>query len=257
MTPGAIAQYLLLFEVAGGERLEQLVDDSRHFLRLSVRLADGRFREAARIGNEIQRIAEATLAGHASSEPAGLQYLLGDWLDELIMGQRRGVGFAILSVAVMMILGLASVRVGLWSMIPNLLPLLALGGLLGYLWDGVDSDVASVAMIAVGIGVDDTIHYLMRLRLEWQRHDNVSDAVAAAMDYAGRGIIITTIILVLGFLPFAFSGYLSLRFFGTLLPFCLVVALLADLVLVPAMVQIGWIRFPAARGLIRRASDAV
>jgi len=104
-TPGALAQYLLLFEMSGGERLDQLVDFGRRSMRISVRLEDGRFREAARIGEEVRRLAKETLGEGLTVEPAGLQYLLGDWLDELLAGQRRGLGFAFGAVALMMILG--------------------------------------------------------------------------------------------------------------------------------------------------------
>ena len=199
-------------------------------------------------GVGLSRLTKETLGEGLTVEPAGLQYLLRDWLEELLAGQRRGLGFAFGAVALMMILGLASLRTGLWSMVPNTLPLVALGGLLGLCWDSVDSDVAGVAMIAIGIGVDDTIHYLMRLRVEWDRQETVADAIRAAMHYAGRGIVITTVILVLGFAPFALSDYVTLLFFGTLLPYCLVVALLADVLLVPAMVQLGWIRYRGGAG---------
>ena len=242
-SPGALAQYLLLFEMAGGERLDRLVDFERRTARISVRLSGSGFMEAARVGEEIRRLAASTLGDRATVDPAGLQYLLGAWLDEILAGQRRGLLFAFLAVAVMMVLGLGSLYVGLWSMVPNMLPLAALGGYLGLFWDTVDSDVAVIAMVAIGIGVDDTIHFLMRLRLEWDRCESPGDAIRAAQRYAGRGIVITTAILVMGFLPFALSDYLSTQIFGTLMPYCLVIALLADLLLVPALVQLGWVGY--------------
>ena len=241
--PGALAQYLLLFEMSGGERPDRLIDFERRSMRLSVRLSDGRFRETARIGDEVAAMVRAELGDELDVEPAGLQYLLGDWLEELLAGQLRGLAFAFLSVALVMVLGLRSLRVGLWSMVPNTLPVLALGGLAGALWDQVDSDLIGIAMMAVGIGVDDTIHFLMRLRIEWSRHEDPARAVRAAMGYAGRGIVITTVILVLGFAPCVLSDYLPLTFMGTLLPLALVVALLADLLLVPALVQLGAVRY--------------
>ena len=68
-------------------------------------------------------------------------------------------------------------------------------------------------------------------------------ALRRTFDYAGRAILMTTVILALGFLPLSFSGYTTTRMFGTLLPAVLVVALVADLLLVPALVQVGVIRF--------------
>lgn len=144
----------------------------------------------------------------------------------------------------MMIVGLGSLRVGLISMIPNLIPLLVLGGWLGWTWDQVDSDAFAIALLALGIGVDDTIHFLGRYRLEGARFGTAADAIRRTFAFAGRAIVMTTVILVAGFVPFAGNDYLTMRMFGTLLPQCLVVALLADVLLVPALIAVGWLRFP-------------
>jgi hypothetical protein len=132
-------------------------------------------------------------------------------------------------------------------MIPNLLPLLTLGGYVGFAWDQVDSDTFLVAMLAIGIGVDDTIHFLIRYRIEAQREPDRSKALRKTFDFAGRGIVITTVILTVGFLPFVASGYFSLRILGTLLPMVLVVALLADVLLIPALGALGLLRFQRSK----------
>jgi len=100
-----------------------------------------------------------------------------------------------------------------------------------------------IASIAIGIGVDDTIHYLVRFRFEAARSSDTVTAMHRTFSYSGRAIIITTAILSVGFAPFATSDYFSTRMMGTLLPFTLVVALLADLLLVTALIRIGIIRF--------------
>ena len=247
-TRGALAQYLLLFEMSGGGELERLVDFRRRTLRIALRLHSGRYREGAAVGRKARALGESLLAGRASVEPTGLLYLLGSFLDVILDGQRSGLAFAVLSITLMMVLGLRSLRVGLCSMVPNLLPLLALGGLLGFTWDTVDSDLLGVAMIAVGIGVDDTIHFLMRLRIEWARSRDAAEAVRATLRYSGRGIVMTTVVLGLGFLPFAASDYLSVYVMGQALPFCFAVALAADLLLVPALVRLGVISFGSPGG---------
>jgi len=142
-----------------------------------------------------------------------------------------------------MIIGLRSVRVGFWSMIPNVMPLLVLGGYVGFFWERVDSDTLALAVIALGIGVDDTVHFLMRLKLERQRTADAHKALRNTFHFSGRAIVITTVVLVAGFMPFAISDYLPLHIMGTLLPMCLVVALAADLLLVPALVKLGLMRY--------------
>ena len=143
----------------------------------------------------------------------------------------------------MMAIGLRSVRIGLLSMIPNALPLLVLGGVLGLSYDEVDSDALFLAMLAIGVGVDDTIHFLMRYRIESERSTDPNHALERTFEFAGRAIVMTTITLALGFAPFALSDYFSIWILGVYLPLTLVVALLADLFLIPAMAQVGLIRF--------------
>lgn len=243
LTRAHLAQYLMLFEMGGGEQLGRMVDRKRRSMRMAVRLNDNAMRATYQSGLEAKRLSEEIFENSLAAESTGMIYLMGRWLDRLVDGQRRGLTFAFFSIAILMVIGLRSFRVGALSMIPNALPLLWLGGFVGLLWDQVDSDTLSLAMIAIGIGVDDTIHFLMRLRFESAREKDPDIALRRAYQFSGRAIIITTIILVAGFAPFAISDYYSIRILGTLLPMTLVVALAADLLLVPALAKIGIIRF--------------
>ena len=240
-----IAQYLLLFEMGGGENLNRMLDSEKKSMRLSMRLPDGGMRAAYEVGEKVGESADRIFGGSVGIEPSGASYLMGEWLGEMLNGQQKGLGFAFIMITILMIIGLKSTRVGLWSMIPNAIPILALGGYVGLMWDRVDSDTLGLAMIAIGIGVDDTIHFLMRFKIECQRGDGIDAALKRTFHFTGRAIVITTVILAAGFSPFIISGYFSTRIMATLLPMTLIMALLADLLLVPALVKLGWIRFGA------------
>ncbi len=239
-----VSQELLLFEAAGGSGLDRLLDFERRRARLTVRLGVSALREMYRIGEDAGDAALARLPPGTEALSASLSVLLGGWIDEILAGQRRGVGASVLIIGGMMMLGLRSVWVGGWSMVPNLLPLLALGGFTALVWDPVDSDMLSVAMLAIGIGVDDTVHFLMRYRLEADRTDDNAEAIRRTFAFAGRAIVTTTVILGLGFLPLLLATYKPLRMFGMLLPMVFGVALVADLLLVPALARVGLLRFP-------------
>ena len=242
-TRQAIAQYLLLFEIGGGRDLDRLIDFERRKMRITLRLNDEGFRASAEVAQEAVAIAGQMLGDSVKAEPSGLTFLLGDWLDEILAGQRNGVLLSLFTITIMMMIALRSIRAGLWSMIPNILPLLVLGGYVGGFFDYVDSDTLIIAIIAIGVGVDDTIHFLVRYRIEVARSPNTGEAITRTFNFAGRAIIMTTVILVAGFSPFALTDYYTTRILGTLLPMCLIVALLADLLLVPALVQLDLIRF--------------
>ncbi len=240
-----IADYMLLLEMSAEDTgLDRLVDFDRRSARIILRMEQGiPVRETHDLGKAAEELAASRLPSGTTVEATGAFYLIGGWLDEIIAGQRRGLGVAFLSIFIMMVIALRSVSAGLWSMIPNILPILALGGLAGFMWENTDSDTMAIAMIAVGIGVDDTIHYLMRLRLEAQRTTDMREALRRTFHFSGRAIVITSVVLVAGFSPFILSDYLTVSFFGTLLPMCLIVALAADLLLVPALATLGLFKF--------------
>ncbi len=239
----AVAQTLLLLE--GNSSVDKLMDFDQRRLRLILRLPESGMRQMHHVGREADRLAASLRAADIDVEVSGLAYLVGGWLDNVLDGQKKGVGLALALVAFMMMLALRSISAGLISMIPNLLPLIALGGLAALLWDLVDSDTLAVAMMAIGIGVDDTIHFLMRFRLEMRRGRTPQEAMRETLRFSGRAIIITSVVLGAGFAPFAMSSYVPVRNMGTLLPFCFLVAIIADLFLVPAMAVLG--AFPFAR----------
>ena len=240
-----IADYMLLLEMSGEDvGLDRLVDFDRGSGRMILRVEQGmHVRASYDLGRSAEALAATHLPAGSAVEATGAFFLIGGWPDEIIAGQKRGLGLAFLSILVMMAIALRSIGAGLWSMIPNVLPLLVLGGFAGLFWDKTDSDTMAIGMIAIGIGVDDTIHFLMRLRLESQRTDDLQEALRRTFHFSGRAIVITTLVLVAGFSPFLMSDYLTVQYFGNLLPMCLVAALAADLLLVPALATLGLFRF--------------
>ncbi len=242
-TRAGLAQALLLFEMGGGADLDRMLDFDRRAMRMTLRLDTMRYRESSEIGDWAVGRASALLGERATVEASGMPYLIGSWLDEIMAGQRNGLLLSFVVIMLMMIVALRSLGAGLLSMIPNVLPLLCLAGWMGWFWDDVDSDTIIIGIIAIGIGVDDTVHFCVRFRTESLRTDDVAEALRRTFDFAGRAIVMTTVILVVGFLPWLSSNYFSTRIFGSLLPAALVVALVADLLLVPAMAQLGWLRF--------------
>jgi len=240
--PDALAQLLFLLEMGDEALLGQLVDDDRTTLRMMARLKTTALRTTSADVRSAQALADATLPEGVHAEALSLTGLYGDFMDEMVAGQHRGLLFAGSTIAVLMVIGLGSLRVGLWSMVPNLLPLLAVIGVASLTRPVVDSDTMIIMMMAIGIGVDDTIHFLMRFKLESRRAE-LGEAIRRTMDYAGRGIVLTSVILVVGFAPMALSDYFSIWLMGTYLPLALLVALAADVYLVPALATVGLLRY--------------
>ncbi|MDI6797782.1 MAG: MMPL family transporter, partial [Desulfatibacillaceae bacterium] len=200
-TRQGLAQLLLLFESSGGENLEKLISPDRKSMRIIVRIEDVGVIETTTVGRQIAALASDMLGLQTDTTVTGLKYLLGDWVDEVLAGQRNGLIFALVTIAIFMIIATRSFKIGLLSMFPNVLPLLALLAWGGFFWEVVDTDTLPVLMIAIGIGVDDTIHFLVRFGHEAQKTDDRFEAVRQTLSYAGRAIFMTSIILIVGFAP--------------------------------------------------------
>jgi hypothetical protein len=243
MTRERAAQYLILFEASGGTGLERMIDGSRERMKMMLRVSTGAMREISAIGLEAERLGKEILPPEVTVMATGVHFILGDWLTYIVEGQRDGLVFSILTTLLMMIVVLRSFRVGVASMIPNFLPLFFLGGYLGLTRDKVDSDTLVVASIAMGIAVDDTIHFLSRLKHELAADPDLQRALARTTASTGRAIIQAAAVLCVGFSPFALSDYQPLHALGTLLPMTLIVALVCELLLMPALITIGLARF--------------
>jgi hypothetical protein len=92
-----------------------------------------------------------------------------------------------------------------------------------------------IATVAIGISVDDTIHHMTRFDFEFRRSGSYHQALHASMSDVGRALVITSVVLVMGFLVFHFSVLDSLASFGSLLATTISVALVADFLLMPAL----------------------
>jgi len=164
-------------------------------------------------------------------------------MDEIAQSQYNSFLLALAVISVIMILTLGSVQAGLLAMIPNLIPALLTFGLLGLLGQSLDLDTLMIAPVIIGIAVDDTIHFMTHYRVELLRTRNMQQALLSTVQRVGKAVMFTTMILGMGFAILIFSDYLGMAkigFFGTL---AIVVALLCDLFLLPAMIMIFKPRF--------------
>jgi predicted RND superfamily exporter protein len=237
-----MGQYMFLLEMSTEDDIERMIDPDRETMLVPVHITEDGVIGTHRVGEKIEEAASEILGDDVQVYLTGLNYLLGDWWDEVVSGQRLGLALAFISIMVMMIVSLRSISWGIWSMVPNTIPLMALAGYLGWFYEKVDTDSIMVFMVAIGIAVDDTIHFLMRYRRELKGSGNIEEAVERTFHYSGRAIVMTSIIIVFGFAPFALSDYFTINIMGTLLPACLLVALCADLLLVPTFIRLGLFR---------------
>lgn len=156
-------------------------------------------------------------------------------MDYVVMTFFQSVTMALFLVAILMSLLFRSLKLGLLSLVPNVLPLF-FGGALMYL-TGIDLNIGSaiVASVCLGIAVDDTIHFLSQYYRQRSLGLEPVEAMASIMTYTGSALIITTGILVSGFSLYMFADFIPSVNFGQLCAVVLTGALAVDLIFLPAL----------------------
>ena len=122
------------------------------------------------------------------------------------------------------------------ALIPNIIPLMVTGGIMGYSSIYLKPSTVLIFSIAFGISVDFTIHFLAKYRQEMLLHNNnVHKAVSAAVQETGLSMIYTSIILFVGFSLFILSNFEGTFYLGILTSITIIVAIIANLILLPSI----------------------
>lgn len=137
-----------------------------------------------------------------------------------------------------MIILFRSIRLSLISILPNIIPLMAAAAIMGFMGIKLRPSTAMTFSIALGIAVDDTIHFLARFRQELKKTGDVPVAITNSILSTGKAIIGTTIVLGMGFFVLYFSELVPNHEFGILATIILIIAMLGSLFLLPVLLNI-------------------
>ena len=158
----------------------------------------------------------------------GTRYLVNNLISSLI--------FAIICIGVLMALLFRSWRMVLISMIPNIIPLIVTAGIMGFFGIPLKASTLLIFSIAFGISIDDTIHFLSKYRQELKNKNwDLKSCILIAIRESGLGMFYTSIVLFCGFSVFAFSQFGGTQALGILISITLLVAMVNNLVLLPAL----------------------
>ena len=148
------------------------------------------------------------------------------------------IGLCISIGIVSLIMGLIfkSFKMVVISIIPNLIPLIIIGGMMGYMGVDLKISTAIIFTIAFGIAVDDTIHFLGKFKIELLKGRSKLYALKRAYITTGKAMIITTLVLCSGFLLLLFSSFTGTAYLGGLLSITLFAALILDLTILPVLI---------------------
>ncbi len=193
--------------------------------------------------NEREAALEATRRMTTAMLPSSWQVQLTgefsihrDWARDVQATQLRSFPIAFGLVFILVSIFLRSWKLGLAAMVPTLLPVVVVLGAMGWLGMSLDVARAMIAAVVIGIGVDDAIHVLSHYKKRRDAGDTSHEAMGAALRHSGRAVVTTSIALSLGFLTLMMSAWQTVATFGFFVALSIMGALVATLLVLPALV---------------------
>jgi hypothetical protein len=166
---------------------------------------------------------------------AGLMILYNNLLQSLFGSQILTLGITVLVLTGMFLVLFRSLKIALIAMVLNVLPVAAVLGLMGWLNIPLDMMTMTIAAIGVGIAVDDSIHYIHRFKHEFQKDRKYLPTMHRCHRSIGQAMYYTSITIIIGFSILASSNFKPSVYFGLLIGLAMLIALLADLTLLPQL----------------------
>lgn len=235
-----IAQYLLLYELSlpFGKDLSTQIDNSRtsSLVRVGFHdLSSAEMREFERRANEYM---QANFPAAMRSNLTGPPMLFAHIWNDATLSNLMGMGLAVVVICTLIGLMLGSAKIGAISLLPNIIPALMAFGVWGLINGQIDIGSSIVAVIAFGIIVDDTIHFLHRYRHFRLSGSSYEEAIAETFAAVGNALFTTTVVLALGFGVLAFSNFTLNSSMGILTGITIILALIVDFIFLPALLGI-------------------
>ncbi len=236
-----IAQELFVFALGGEGRheLERVVASDYSRAQIAIKLQSMSSDLVLEQVESADRLAKEEFAGTGISVLTTGSGRLFSTLDHyLVRSQLSSFGTAFFTVFGVIFIVFRSFRFGVLTIAPNLLPVLAVLGVMGYL--GISMNVATVMVASVALGIvdDDTIHFINRYRREVAAGASTDRAIETATAHEGRASLTTAIINSAGFAVLLLSEYKPTAWFGGLLALTMATAFLAEVFILPATIKL-------------------
>lgn len=236
------AQYLLLYELSlpYGLDLNDRINVDKSATRVTATMTSATSAQTRAFLEKVKAWQRDNLPAYMHTTPTSPNVMFTYITERNVNNMILGTIFAILAIAVIMMLSLRSFKLGALSLIPNALPILAAFGAWAVIVGEVGFSVATVASISLGIIVDDTVHLLSKyVRARQERQLSIEDSIRYAFRNVGMAITINTIVLAIGFAVLTSSSFKVNVDMGLLTAIAIVFALILDFFFLPGLLLMG------------------
>jgi predicted RND superfamily exporter protein len=229
-----LPEILKLIELSK-ETFSGVVEPTFQRIRVTVRTSLTSSRDVEQLADEIETYASNMFPAGVEARATGNLVVVSALSERVLIGQVQSVAFAFGVIFLLVTIMFLSARVGFAAMIPNVLPVIVFFGVMG--WARVELNLATsiIASLALGIAVDDTIHFMARLNRLVKTARSQHEALLETMRAVGRAVVATTLTLTAGFFVMVLSEFVIISQFGWLSAFTLLVALVTNIALLPAL----------------------
>ncbi len=240
-----VSQELLLFENSGSDDLEDIVDSQFSKVRVTHKLPWVDSMQVQDMLEHVKKSYQDTFKEDKVTMTGIIPILVHTFVQSIHSSVKSYIiAFTLIAISMIFIMG--DVRLGLLSMIPNLTPII-LGLSLMYIYHiPLDMFTLLIGSVAIGLAVDDTIHFMHNFKRYYHKSHDATLAVEETFFTTGKAMVITTIVLSLGFYAYMAGTMKSVQNFGFLTGSVIIFALLADLLLAPALMVLvakrAWIK---------------
>jgi hypothetical protein len=232
----AIAQELLLFESSGGTDLEKLVDEQMSETRMIIKTKWVDAVVCQRFIRQIESLFQRIFPSKVKLTVTGLMSILSRAITAAIYSMANSYVLAFVVVTGMMILLLKRFSLGTLSMVPNLFPIVIIMGAMGILEIPFDLNALMVGGVAIGVLVDDTVHFMYNFQRFYNETGDATGAIRDTFLGAGKAMLITSLVLSSGFFILVFGATLKhVAMFGILTGSSILLALVFDFLMTPAV----------------------
>ena len=235
----AVSENLFIYELGEGQAPSELVSPDLKTANVVVRTRLVGSRPMAVLARAIERYTSdpERFPTRLKATVTGTMVLIAATSDRLAWGQVKSLALALAVIFGVMSVLFLSLRMGFLAMVPNLLPIAVLFGIMG--WFGVRLNIVTslVACIALGIAVDDTIHYLTRFNIFLRETWDERESTRLALMTTGKPIVFTSVALFFGFGILIVSGFKLTAVFGAVTAVVMLICLAGDIVFLPALLN--------------------
>ncbi len=234
------AQYLLLYEMSlpYGLDLNNRINIDKSATRFIITLEDVTAEDIKQVAANGEQWLRENAPDYMFSYGSGPSVMFANITGKQINSMIKGTLIALVLISFIMIFALRNLKIGLISLIPNLMPAIIGFGLWGIMIGRVDAGLSIVMGMTLGIVVDDTVHFLSKyLRARRERNLSPDDAIRYAFHTVGKALIVTTFIISAGFFILSFSSFAMNSNMAKLTTIVIGIALLADSLFLPTLLM--------------------